>query len=97
MTCVVGQFAISGYDSLGEALVIQDKGGSVAIWAPTGLSFNDMAVILNEEYFRAVFVDGETVLGDAILKSLEEYERSGGLRFMLDIYNLLGDPALRLK
>ena len=97
MTCVVGQFAIAGYDSLGESLVIQGNGGAVAIWAPTGLSFNDLAIIMNEEYFRAVFEDKETVLGDALLKTLQVYGSRSDYKFMLDIFNLLGDPALRLK
>ncbi|MBW1743934.1 MAG: hypothetical protein JRJ47_11000, partial [Deltaproteobacteria bacterium] len=96
MTCIVGRFAIPGYDSLSEALLLANDGGSVAVWAPSGMSINSQARILDMEFFRAAPPDENTILGDAILKALEAYSVRGSERYMLDIYNLLGDPALRM-
>jgi hypothetical protein len=97
MTCVAGQFAIPGYDALGELLVLHEGGGAIAAWAPTGLSQNDLAVILDESFFHAVFVDGENILGEVVLKALVDYAGTGKPVYMLDIYNLLGDPALEMR
>ncbi|MCP4693821.1 MAG: hypothetical protein GY859_37650, partial [Desulfobacterales bacterium] len=97
MTCVVGRFSLPGFDSLGEALLLNGQGGAAAVWAPTGLSGNAMAKILDEEFFRIVFEDGEKVLGEAILKALQAYSNRGGAPDTLDIYNLLGDPGMRIK
>jgi hypothetical protein len=97
MTCVAGQFAIPGYDALGELLVLHEGGGAIAAWAPTGLSENDLAVILDESFFRTVFVDEENILGEVVLKALVDYAGAGKPAYMLDIYNLLGDPALEMR
>jgi hypothetical protein len=97
MTCVAGRFAIPGLDSLSELLVLRQDGGAIATWAPTGLSLNDLAVILDKGFFRAAFVDGENILGDVVLKALEDYAGTGKPVYMLDIFNLLGDPALEMR
>jgi hypothetical protein len=97
MTCYVGMFAYPGYDTLSEALVLKPGKGAVASWSPTGLSYNDLAVILDREFFSSVFARNKKVLGDAIKNALQEYNAQGGNKYIMDIYNLLGDPALRLK
>jgi hypothetical protein len=38
----------------------------------------------------------KTVLGDAILQAFRAYRNTGGPSYVLDIYTLLGDPALRM-
>jgi hypothetical protein len=97
MTCVAGQFAIPGYDALSELLVLHKYGGAIATWAPTGLSRNDLAVILDKGFFRAAFEDGESILGEVVLKALVDYAGTGKPGYMLDIFNLLGDPALEIR
>jgi hypothetical protein len=97
MTCVAGQFAMPGYDALGELMVLHENGGAIATWAPTGLSLNELAIILDKEFFRTAFVNGDKVLGHVVLKALGNYAGTGKPHFMLDIYNLLGDPALRMR
>lgn len=98
MTCVAGQFSFPGFDSIGEALMLRDGGGMIAVWAPTGGSLNWAAKILDEAFFQAAFVQGGKILGDVILSALQQY---GGVdnapAYMLDIYTLLGDPALQLR
>jgi uncharacterized repeat protein (TIGR01451 family) len=97
MTCIVGQYAIPGYDSLSESLVMKREGGSAAVWAPTGFSFNSIAKVLDEAFLKAAFDRPQKVLGDAILEAFQEYHLVGGQDYMMYIYNLLGDPALRLR
>ncbi len=97
MTCMVGRFSLPGYDVLGEALLLKADGGAAAVWAPTGFSLNSEAKILDEGFFSSAFQDGEKVLGEVVLRALEAYGARGDARFMLDIYILLGDPALEMK
>jgi hypothetical protein len=97
MTCLAGRFSIPGYDAIGEELVRRDGGGAVAVWAPTGLSLNAQARILDEAFFSATFQQGERILGQAVLSALREYASHGKEIYLLDIYNLLGDPALEMK
>jgi uncharacterized repeat protein (TIGR01451 family) len=95
MTCSVGNFAIPGYPSLGELMVLKRDGGAYAVWAPSGLSENDLAVRLDKGFFKARFVDGETVVGDLVTRGLGELTVPGSMphRFM---YNLLGEPVDRM-
>jgi hypothetical protein len=96
MTCDVGRFAMPGYDSLSESLVLKNGRGAVAVWAPTGLSFNNLAKILDEGFFASAF-RGSAPLGDLILNAFQHYNFRGGPVYMMDIYNLQGDPALKMR
>jgi hypothetical protein len=97
LTCIVGRYSIPGYDTLSEVLLLKNNGGTVAVWAPTGASLNSLARILAEEFFKTVFHGQEKTLGNAVLKAMENYALSGNPQFMLNVYNLLGDPALEIK
>jgi len=97
MTCIVGRFALPGYDTLSESLLLKNNGGAVAVWAPTGASLNSLASMLAGEFFKAAFQDQEKILGKALLKVKQNYAALGGKPYMLNIYNLLGDPALEMK
>ena len=97
LTCAAGRYSLPGFDCLGEALVMREGGGAVAVWAPTGLSMNDLAKRLDEGYLRARYEEGETVLGEVVGRAMEGYGTNPEERYMLYIYNLLGDPALRIK
>jgi len=95
-TCSAGQFGIPGIDSLAEALLIKTDGGTAAVWSPSGLSLNAFAKILDQGFFASAF-GGNRSLGDVILNALREYKTTGSPDFMLDIYVLMGDPALRMR
>jgi hypothetical protein len=69
----------------------------VAVWAPTGISIDSEAVILGRMFFQHTFGEGNRVLGDIIMKALKDYGSEGTEPYMMDIYNLLGDPALRIR
>jgi len=96
MTCIVGQFSMPGYSSLSEYLVLKQQGGAVAMWSPSGISIDSEALILDSKFFQHAFKEGNHVLGDVILKALQDYAKEGSDPFMMDIYNLLGDPALKM-
>jgi len=97
MTCSISRFEPPGYTSLGEELVLSAAGGAIASWAPSGQSLNGEAKILNEAFVDALFAGGEVRVGDAVHDALAHYGGSGDLAYIRDIYNLLGDPALKMK
>ena len=94
LTCIIGNFAVPGNTSLGEALTLHAKGGSIATWSPTGLSVNSPAMILNDEFMRGYFAGKEIVLGEVVRNTLRHYQETEAVPFMLEIYNLLGDPSI---
>ena len=97
LTCLVGQFGFPGQDFLGEALVTSPNGGAIAVWSPSGLSKNYRARVLGQAFYRATFEGRERILGEAILSAQRHYAAQGQDREMLDLYNLIGDPALVMK
>jgi hypothetical protein len=97
LTCTVGRFEVPGWSSLAEALVMREGGGAIAAWSPSGLSYNSQALILNRALIDALYDENTQYLGEAIQSSLSRFAQEGQLSFMLSIYNLLGDPATRLR
>ncbi len=97
MGCVMGQFCIPGYDSLAEAFMLSKTGGAVAVWSPTGSSFNEPATVLCDGFYRAIYEEGMGVLGEAMLKAIDGYVAQRRTAYIPELYNLLGDPALRIK
>ncbi|MFC1837613.1 C25 family cysteine peptidase [Thermodesulfobacteriota bacterium] len=97
MTCLVGEFFLPGFDSISELLLLQPEGGATAIWSPTGFSEHSEARLLGFGFYNAIFNDGETILGDAILQAFALYSLKGEQPYHILIYNLLGDPALRIQ
>jgi hypothetical protein len=97
LTCSAGRFEVPGWASLGEALVMKEEGGAVAAWTPSGLSYNSQALILNEALVESLYDGNTEYLGEAVQHALETFSEEGQLPFMLSIYNLLGDPATRIR
>ncbi len=96
LSCLVGRFEAPGLSSMGELLIRQPGGGSVAVWGPSGLSRNAPATELGEAFYRAVLEEGSGTLGLAILQARRQLEGDLFSSDTLAIYNLLGDPALRI-
>ncbi len=97
-TCMVGNGSYPGYDSLVETLLWRQGGGIVAAFAPTGLSDNSQAHVLNLGITNTLFGAGASpTLGDAAAAAKASFARQGGERYMLDIYQVFGDPALVVK
>jgi len=96
-SCSINRFELAGFTSLGEALTVEATGGATAVWAPSGLSLDFEAFRLGSAFFRAAFDGAEPTLGDAIQSAFGAYREGGGITLTPTIYNLLGDPAVRLK
>ena len=97
MTCTINRFAVPGVASLGELLVKSASGGAAAVWGPTGLADNSQSLLLAQRFYRRTSDLVDAPLGDRLLRSLAEFRSLGGDGALLPIYNLLGDPALRLR
>ncbi|MCG3194787.1 MAG: hypothetical protein DIJKHBIC_04054 [Thermoanaerobaculia bacterium] len=96
ITCSAGNFAIPGYPSLAETLVLAKDSGSQAAWTASGLSNNDAGVRLNQRFFERRFVLGERVLGDLVRQSLQDIEVKSEVGYVKKIYNILGEPVSQL-
>jgi hypothetical protein len=96
-TCLAGQFGFPGQESLSEQLLLNGGGGAAAIWAPSGLSEHAMARVLGESFYVEAFDSSSRRLGDTVLRAQRRYASRMGDRYLLDIYNLVGDPATIVK
>ena len=97
MTCGLANFGDPYQDVLGKALLLKPDGGTAATWSATGLSDDTKAGILNRGFYRAVLSGKKPLLGDAVREALSTYKKQGSMLFMMDIYCILGDPALRMR
>lgn len=96
MTCFTGAFH-RPEPTLDEALVTRPDAGAVAAWGPTGLGSSTGHSRLSDGFFRAVFSDTVTTVGEATLAGKLNLASSGQNLDLLDTFSLLGDPALRLN
>lgn len=113
MTCIIGRFELAGRDSLGEALVRRMGGGAIAVWAPSALGNHPDSGLLAQYFATALAIssspdtsqartdqrsfDGQPTIGSAIVGALARLSAAGGDMTTGIFYNLLGDPALRLR
>jgi hypothetical protein len=96
-TCAMGDYVLPGYRSLGVLLTLQGDGGAAAVFSPTGASLNADGVALDGLLFQSLFGGDAARVGDATRAALVQLAASGGSRYALDTYNLLGDPALEMR
>lgn len=111
MTCVIGRFEIPGLDSLGEALVRRQGGGAIAAWAPSGMGNHPDSAMLARHFSTLLSATGpesgkaispqaasdQPTIGRAAMSALARYAAGGGDMTTAIFYNLLGDPAVRLR
>jgi len=95
LTCNIAHFAYPGYRFLGEDLVLRAGGGAMAVYAPSGLSYDGPAVQLGQQLFPSL-LGAPTLIGDAIQRGIRGFAAVGD-RSLVRVYNLLGDPALAVK
>jgi hypothetical protein len=97
MNCLNGYFVAPNFDALPEALLKAEGRGAIAAFSPSGLSLDGPA----HQYHRAVMaelVNGtHERLGDAILAAQRTYAETGLMPELLAVYQLLGDPAMRIQ
>ncbi len=93
IACAVGQFAIPGYSTLGEALVT-DTNGAVAFWGPGGTQYHADGRRIGRELLTGL--QGESRLGDCVRQALTGNSTTEVIYHGNAVYNLLGDPATAL-
>ncbi len=97
LSCTIGRFEFPGFTSLSELLVLAEDKGAIAVWAPSGVSYDLAAAELGEDLFRRVFgFDSAATLGEAILETSKAHRQTSPQSDLTEIYNLIGDPALKL-
>jgi hypothetical protein len=97
LTCTISRFEIPGFVSLGESLVTRSGGGAIAVWAPSGLATAQDAETLQALVFERAFSAPNRRLGDLLRDATRAYHDSGAGPELIEIYQLLGDPALQVK
>lgn len=94
MTCGDGYFIDPAAEAFGEVVTRAQNKGAIASWSPTGQGVASGHDYLNRGFFKAVFKDGADVLGEAIASGLTQLWFSGSSPYLLETYELFGDPAL---
>lgn len=91
MNCLNGYFNDPGIGSLGESL-LKSRGGAVAVWASSAMTFPGSQAPMNQEFYRQLF-GARARLGDAAM-------RAKAATFDLDArrtWVLLGDPTMKVR
>lgn len=84
--------------SLGEAMLLAPKRGSLADFSPTGKREGPALAGLNEALVKAIFVDRIDRVGKATdAARLSYFLSDAGEVDLIDTHVLLGDPATRLR
>lgn len=97
LNCLNAYFTDMRKDSLGENFVIAEKKGGIATFSSTGLGYLWEYQLLNDQWYRAVFINGQTTLGDVITSSKIATFSYGASHDTLSTLVLLGDPATQLR
>jgi hypothetical protein len=69
--------------------VVDPDAGMMVSWAASGESYNDQATALGVQFHGTQ--DSYERLGDAIVGTFQ------AMPFLVPVYTLIGDPALRLQ
>lgn len=96
MTCFTGAFQ-RPEPTLDEVMMTLNRKGAVATWGATGLGVSTGHNVLANGFFRSVFSDTHSTVGQAALSGKLSLAATGQHVDLLDTFTLLGDPALRLN
>ena len=97
MNCLNGYFHYPFLNSLAEELVKAEGKGAIGAFAPSSLSVNWAARLYHEALVAEIASGRHERLGDALLAAQSAYADSGARPEMLRIYQLLADPALKIR
>jgi hypothetical protein len=83
---------------LGEALVRTPAGGALASFGPAGVTSPDGQVALMQALYVRLFAQG-LPLGEAVRQAKSELMQrdAGRYRAVVEGWNLLGDPQVKLR
>jgi hypothetical protein len=97
MDCLNGYFIAPAYDSLAEGFLKVPGRGTIAAFAPSGLSLDGPAHLYHRALMQEITSGRHQRLGDAILAAQKDYADTGAFPELLSIYQLLGDPATTIR
>lgn len=98
MTCFTGFFHEPNGTTLDETLVRAAEGGAVAVWGASGLGVAVGHQQLAAGFLASLYARHEGTLGAGTLSGRLKLEASGSSALdLVDTFNLLGDPAMRLN
>ncbi|HKQ06176.1 MAG TPA: C25 family cysteine peptidase, partial [Blastocatellia bacterium] len=98
MTCLNGLFNDPRSNSLGESLLLSERGGAIAVWASSAQTVAYGQAQMNQELIRQLFqgasgMNQSLTLGEAISRAKAAVSDADVRRSWI----LLGDPMLRLR
>ncbi len=100
MTCLNNLFHDPRATSLGESLLLWERGGAVAVWASSAQTLARSQELINQEVVRQLFINSggfrggqRQTIGEAILHAKAISPDAAVIRSWV----LLGDPLLRLR
>jgi hypothetical protein len=97
-TCLVSNFGMPGYDSLGEHLLERVGAGAIAVWGPSAMEDDDYSTRLGGSFMSNLFSTSHSeTLGGTIQAAMRSAKNAGVSTTSLWTYNLLGDPALEVR
>lgn len=100
MTCLTGYWSYDDLNRNRPALAVEmvrhPNGGSIANFAPTSRGVSTGHDALDRGFYDAVFREEVRTLGEAALAAKLELFALGYNYDLLNTYEILGDPALRL-
>ena len=94
LTCFVGFFDNHYQSSLGEEILRAEDKGAVAHFGSSGVAWANEDNLLGQNIFRAIFQDGVRDLGQLFTQGKLGPSRIS--QELVDVFNLLGDPATQL-
>ncbi len=98
LTCLSGFFQHPTTVSLGETLLRAPNGGAAAVIAPSSASTLDQQKVLADGLAEMLSSPDVKTIGDALLGAQSHLvDSAGGTNEILLTYNLLGDPAMRIR
>lgn len=97
MACVSGNFADPSFTGIEVMMLGWANGGSVAGWGATGFGVATGHDHLHRGFYQAVFNAGVRTLGVATAAGKQALWASGRNLDLMDTFDLLGDPALRIN
>jgi hypothetical protein len=98
MNCLNGYFHLpAGTNSLSEELLKAEGKGVVGAFSPSSLSVSWAASLYHHALVEELASGRHQRLGDALLAAQSAYAGLGARTELLAVYQLLADPALRVR
>lgn len=94
LTCTEGYFVDPTVQAFGEVVTKAANKGAIASWSPTGQGVSGGHDYMDRGFFDAVYKHGAYVLGEAVLSGFSRLWFSGSSLYLMETYELFGDPAL---